>query len=465
MSKYFRLALAFLIMVLSVSTSHSGIIPLKQGWNLISLGVKPPSESIEVIFSSVPDMKYVMGFFRLPADEGTEGFRTYVNIENMRDFSTLKTMDGYHGYWVYMTADANLEVQGTAVSTTQTWTMAYGWNLIGYWLVDNNQLPTALDQTGTVVDFLLHPESGGTAKYIIGFYRSPADEGNEGFRTFMFNSAIDFSTLSNLDPFHGYWIYMQNQGILEYSVDSRVLNSLSILPSSLTMNTGATYNLSNITVTAAYTDGTSNTSYKPTWSKKSGDGTVSGSTYTALSTSGSAILTASLTRNGITKTADLSVTFTLAAPIPPTGLSASNRSDTSFTLSWSSVSEATSYNVYKDGTLYDTATTNSKNITGLSAETVYTMEVSAVNSSGESAKSLALIVTTNPSLVIPTLSSITLSPNTINLTTGGTYELSGITATAHYSDSTAAAVTGGTWSKASGDGSVSGHIYTALDTT
>ncbi|MDD2716659.1 MAG: hypothetical protein PHW04_12275 [Candidatus Wallbacteria bacterium] len=299
---------------LSALTSQ---IPLKQGWNLISLGLTPPSGSIEVLFSNLPDLKYVMGFFRSPADEGTEGFRTYMNSDDLKEFSTLKTMDGLHGYWIYMNGAATLEVNGTEIADTREWSLSAGWNLAGYWLPSGNNLPTLETQTGTVIDSVFNLTSiDGVAKYIMGFYRD-TNGGMEGFRSFMNNSAISFSNLKSLDPVHGYWYYMDGPGVLEYlaGLPARSLTGITVSPSSITLNPGTNYDLSKITVKAVYSNDSQETAANVTWSRKSGGGTLSGSTYTAPGSEGTAELIASFTSRNITATRELTVTVT-AAPLP-----------------------------------------------------------------------------------------------------------------------------------------------------
>ncbi|MDD2717294.1 MAG: SUMF1/EgtB/PvdO family nonheme iron enzyme [Candidatus Wallbacteria bacterium] len=203
-----------------MSFIHANTIPLKQGWNLISLGVQPVDSSVSEIFHNVPDMKYLMGFLRNPSDGGSEGFRTYMNIEGMRDFSTLTTMDGLHGYWVYMTGIDTLEVFGDKIDVQQQIMLSSGWNLVGYWLDQSYAMPTCETQTNTIIDSIFNPSPsiiGGTAKYIMGFYRDTGNGISEGFKTFMNNTAISFSNLPAIDPGKGYWVYMQDEGILEYN--------------------------------------------------------------------------------------------------------------------------------------------------------------------------------------------------------------------------------------------------------
>ncbi|MET9724880.1 chitinase [Streptomyces zaomyceticus] len=81
-------------------------------------------------------------------------------------------------------------------------------------------------------------------------------------------------------------------------------------------------------------------------------------------------------------------------PAAPTGLAAGSPTSTSVPLTWSAVSGATSYNVYRGTTKVQTVSGTSATVTGLTASTAYTFQVSAVNSAGESAKSATVSATT-----------------------------------------------------------------------
>jgi hypothetical protein len=84
----------------------------------------------------------------------------------------------------------------------------------------------------------------------------------------------------------------------------------------------------------------------------------------------------------------------------PTGLAASNVGNTGFTLGWTAPAAGanctiTGYKVYQNGTaLATTYTTTSAAISGLTAATTYSYQVSAVNQAGEGPKSATLSVTT-----------------------------------------------------------------------
>ncbi|MEU1704760.1 glycoside hydrolase family 18 protein [Streptomyces sp. NPDC005706] len=81
-------------------------------------------------------------------------------------------------------------------------------------------------------------------------------------------------------------------------------------------------------------------------------------------------------------------------PAAPTGLTASGTTSSSVSLSWSAVSGATGYNVYRNGTKVTAVTGTSATISGLTASTSYSFQVTATNSAGESAKSGTVTATT-----------------------------------------------------------------------
>ena len=109
----------------------------------------------------------------------------------------------------------------------------------------------------------------------------------------------------------------------------------------------------------------------------------------------------------------------VSPPAQPTGLavSANTLTQTAVKLTWAVTSGATSYYVYKNGSLYGSAiTTNTASITGLTASTLYTFTVLASNSGGSSAQSAGLPVTTLPNApAAPT--SLAVSANTLTQTT------------------------------------------------
>jgi fibronectin type 3 domain-containing protein len=92
-----------------------------------------------------------------------------------------------------------------------------------------------------------------------------------------------------------------------------------------------------------------------------------------------------------------------SAPSAPTGITATAASSSSITVSWSSVSGATSYKVYRATSVSDSytyiedSTSTSYTDAGLSANTTYYYKVSASNGYGESAQSSSTSATTSGS--------------------------------------------------------------------
>ncbi|WP_458245435.1 chitinase [Streptomyces sp. MAI_2237] len=81
-------------------------------------------------------------------------------------------------------------------------------------------------------------------------------------------------------------------------------------------------------------------------------------------------------------------------PAAPGGLAVSGTTSSSVSLAWNTVSGATGYTVYRDGTKVTAVTGTSATVTGLAAATSYSFQVTATNAAGESAKSGAVTGTT-----------------------------------------------------------------------
>ncbi|WP_435643095.1 chitinase [Streptomyces sp. H49] len=84
-------------------------------------------------------------------------------------------------------------------------------------------------------------------------------------------------------------------------------------------------------------------------------------------------------------------------PAAPTGLAVSAKTSSSATLTWSTSSGATGYNVYENGAKVASTTGTSTTVTDLSPATSYSFQVTATNAAGESQKSAAVTATTDSS--------------------------------------------------------------------
>nr|WP_315248591.1 DUF5977 domain-containing protein [uncultured Flavobacterium sp.] len=88
-------------------------------------------------------------------------------------------------------------------------------------------------------------------------------------------------------------------------------------------------------------------------------------------------------------------TCTIPPPATPTGLTFTSSTATSLNFSWTAVAGATSYKIYKNGSDTGiTSSTNTGSLSGLTASTAYSIQVLAVNASGNSALSTAVSMTT-----------------------------------------------------------------------
>ncbi|WP_445516600.1 chitinase [Streptomyces sp. NEAU-174] len=84
-------------------------------------------------------------------------------------------------------------------------------------------------------------------------------------------------------------------------------------------------------------------------------------------------------------------------PVPgaPSGLKAGAVTSSSVDLSWSPVTGATGYNVYRDGSKVQSVGGTSATVTGLAPSTSYQFQVTATNAAGESPRSAAITATTS----------------------------------------------------------------------
>ena len=109
------------------------------------------------------------------------------------------------------------------------------------------------------------------------------------------------------------------------------------------------------------------------------------------------------------------------APTVPSGLSSSNITTSSFTLSWNASTDnigVTAYLVYRNGSLVNTVTGTSANITGLSPATTYSMTVRARDAANNiSNASNVLNVTTSANIISLTITGVTANNKVYNGTT------------------------------------------------
>ena len=116
-----------------------------------------------------------------------------------------------------------------------------------------------------------------------------------------------------------------------------------------------------------------------------------------------------------TSKASVSATVNNEPPTAPTNLTASANAD-NVNLTWNTVDDATSYNVYRDSSLLESTTTNTFTDTTL-ADGTYLYEVSAVDAAGESTSKASVSATVNNvPPTVPTNLSASVNGSNVNLT-------------------------------------------------
>jgi len=104
-------------------------IQLQSGWNLVSLPVVPLSTSLTYLLKSqiaAQDISVVWSYAGTP-----RSWQSYVPGKG----GTLTTMVDGNAYWIFMTKNDTLYVDGTVIppgSAPPTYSLVQGWNLIGF---------------------------------------------------------------------------------------------------------------------------------------------------------------------------------------------------------------------------------------------------------------------------------------------------------------------------------------------
>jgi chitinase len=148
----------------------------------------------------------------------------------------------------------------------------------------------------------------------------------------------------------------------------------------------------------------------------------------------------------------------VTVPPTPTGLSVTGTTSSSVSLSWSSSTGATGYNVYRGGSKIASVSGTSYTDSGLSASTSYSYTVTATNSAGESAQSSSVTgITSSTGPTVPptptglsvtgtTSSSVSLSWNSSSGATGynvyrGGSKVASVTSTSYMDSGLSASTT------------------------
>ena len=150
-------------------------------------------------------------------------------------------------------------------------------------------------------------------------------------------------------------------------------------------------------------------------------GSTSGTAYTASGLSSntqySFTVTAVASSYESPKSSALLVTTQVAVVTPtPTGLTCTNFTANSASMTWQSVSGATSYNIYVNNSFYGSTSSTSYTDSSLNPSTQYSFTVTAIKSSVESSQSSPLVVTTQAIQAPTSLSCTSLTTNSASIT-------------------------------------------------
>lgn len=169
------------------------------GWHLFSMPVVPQDMHTDVFLNEIAGQYSMVLSFK-------EGGLSYDPA--LPNFSTLTTMDGKHGYWIYMEQGGSLNVRGQPLTSDTPVSLAKGWNLVSY--LPRTPLPVsqALVSIAGKYDKVLGYDHGATSYYAA--LQPP------------------LNTLQVMERGKGYWIHMTEAGVLNYAQASSMVQSAAM---------------------------------------------------------------------------------------------------------------------------------------------------------------------------------------------------------------------------------------------
>lgn len=173
----------------SFYTEYCQQLTLNPGWNLVSWNVAYADDLEEFIAPFAECVDVVMTF------DG--GGLTY--DPDLLDFSTLWEVDYHHGYWIRSTCEVTVDICDLPLEGDELIPVYEGWNLVPYWPQDSLPVENSLS---SVMDDLI---------VALGFRDGYEIYQPEGDR---------FSTMEYMVPLNGYWLKMQDDGLLNYWGDA-----------------------------------------------------------------------------------------------------------------------------------------------------------------------------------------------------------------------------------------------------
>ncbi len=173
------------IEVCNFSTENCVTLDLESGWNLKSWNVAY-SEGVESFISGWEEcVGVILGF--------EEGALTY--NPDLPEFSTLHTLDYFHGYWFRMDCPYQKQLCAGEIPTNSYIDLEMGWNLAAYWPQTVYDIDEALASIMNILLVALGFDNGGLSW----------EPGMGGL-----------NTLTELTPGLGYWYKVSEDGMLFY---------------------------------------------------------------------------------------------------------------------------------------------------------------------------------------------------------------------------------------------------------
>ena len=155
-------------------------ISINAGWNIISSYINPENSNIEEIFSGMDNLVIVK-------NGSGQIYSPNQGINQIGEWNIV------HGYMVYVTSPATLEISGTAIVPNETQiNLVTGWNLIAYLRNSQISIETAL---GSITNSIVLVKDNQGNIYFPGYY---------------------LNTIGSMQPGKGYWFYMNAPAVLTY---------------------------------------------------------------------------------------------------------------------------------------------------------------------------------------------------------------------------------------------------------
>lgn len=170
-------------------------IPLAVGWNLVSVPLIPSSTAITEVLSSI-EGDYDLVYAYDAADE-LDSWKKY-DVAMPSFLNDLYNIDETIGFWIHVTDNVNLTVNGLKPTATEIDLFA-GWNLVGYPSDSTQVLTTALQSIDGKYDLV---------------YAYYAVDAMDQWKKYDVAMPAFLNDLKVMDPGHGYWIQATEDCVL-----------------------------------------------------------------------------------------------------------------------------------------------------------------------------------------------------------------------------------------------------------